>query len=114
MLNEVFEKTKERLDDVGCGFCLAKWTQVTMHLSMGMTHSCHHPSPHKIPIDEIERNPSALHNTRFKKQKRREMLSGKRPEECNYCWNVEDTGNSFSDRIYKSSEPWSSPLGMVA
>jgi hypothetical protein len=109
MLNEVFHKTKEKLDNVGCGFCLAKWTQVTMHLSMGMTHSCHHPSPHKIPIDEIKRNPSALHNTRFKKQKRREMLSGKRPEECNYCWNVEDTGNSFSDRIYKSSEPWSSP-----
>lgn len=109
MLNEVFQKTKENLDDVGCGFCLAKWTQVTMHLSMGMTHSCHHPSPHKIPINEIQRNPSALHNTKFKKQKRREMLSGKRPDECNYCWNVEDTGNAFSDRIYKSSEPWSAP-----
>lgn len=109
MLNEVFRDTKNKLDNVGCGLCLAKWTQVTMHLHNGMTHSCHHPAPHKIPLKEIERNPSALHNTRFKKQKRKEMLEGKRPDECSYCWNVEDNSNGFSDRVYKSSEPWSSP-----
>jgi organic radical activating enzyme len=97
---------KNKLDKVGCGFCLAKWSQVTMHLGTGMTHSCHHPSPHKIPISEIERNPSALHNTSFKKRKRKEMLEGKRPDECNFCWNVEDNSNSFSDRVFKSSEPW--------
>ena len=101
------QEVKNKLDDVGCGFCLAKWTQVTMHLGTGMTHSCHHPSPHKIPLSEIKRNPTALHNTRFKKQKRKEMLEGKRPNECNYCWNVEDNSNSFSDRVFKSSEEWS-------
>lgn len=101
------QEVKTKLDGVGCGFCLAKWTQVTMHLGMGMTHSCHHPSPHKIPLKEVERNPSALHNTSFKKQKRREMLEGKKPEECNYCWKVEESSNSFSDRVFKSSEPWS-------
>ena len=98
---------KQKLDGVGCGFCLAKWTQVTMHLGLGMTHSCHHPAPHKIPLAEIKRNPKALHNTRFKKQKRKEMLDGKRPDECNFCWNVEDNSNSFSDRTFKSAEPWS-------
>ena len=100
-------EVKKKLDKVGCGFCLAKWTQVTMHLGTGMTHSCHHPSPHKIPIAELKRNPSALHNTRFKKTRRKEMLEGKRPSECNYCWNVEDNSNSFSDRVFKSAEPWS-------
>jgi organic radical activating enzyme len=100
-------EVKEKLDKVGCGFCLAKWTQVTIHLDKGMTHSCHHPAPHKIPLREIRKNPSALHNTRFKKLKRKEMLEGKRPEECNYCWNVEDNSDSFSDRVFKSSEPWS-------
>jgi len=100
-------EVKDKLDGVGCGMCLAKWTQVTMHLSTGMTHSCHHPAPHKIPLREIRRNPSALHNTRFKKMKRKEMLEGKRPDECNYCWNVEDNSDSFSDRVFKSSEPWS-------
>lgn len=100
-------EVKKKLDKVGCGFCLAKWTQVTLHLGTGMTHSCHHPSPHKIPLNELKRNPSALHNTRFKKTRRKEMLEGKRPEECNYCWNVEDNSNSFSDRVFKSAEPWS-------
>ena len=100
-------EVKKKLDKVGCGFCLAKWTQVTLHLGTGMTHSCHHPSPHKIPLNELKRNPSALHNTRFKKTRRKEMLEGKRPSECNYCWNVEDNSNSFSDRVFKSTEPWS-------
>jgi hypothetical protein len=35
---------KELLDSTGCGFCLAKFTQVTVHLSNGTTHSCHHLS----------------------------------------------------------------------
>jgi hypothetical protein len=35
------------------------------------------------------------------------MLDGGRPDECNYCWNVEDNSDSFSDRVFKSSEPWS-------
>jgi organic radical activating enzyme len=108
MINDLNE-VKDELNGIGCGMCLAKWTQVTMHLHNGMTHSCHHPSPHKIPLEELKRNPTALHNTNYKKEKRREMLNGKKPEECNYCWKVEDSSNSFSDRIFKSSESWSKP-----
>jgi organic radical activating enzyme len=104
------DDVKEKLDGVGCGFCLAKWTQVTMHLHNGMTHSCHHPSPHKIPLNEIKNNPTALHNTRYKKEIRRQMLSNNKPGECNYCWKIEDNSNSHSDRIFKSSEPWSKPF----
>ena len=59
--------------------------------------------------NEIKRNPSALHNTQYKKLRRREMLTGKRPEECDYCWNVEDNSDRFSDRIFKSAESWSKP-----
>ena len=47
------EEVRSNLNKKGCGFCLAKWTQVTIHLQTGMTHSCHHPSPHKIPLNEI-------------------------------------------------------------
>jgi hypothetical protein len=104
-----FNITKNKLDSVGCGFCLAKWTQVTMHLHNGTTHSCHHPEPHKIGLEEINRNPSALHNSKVKKQARKQMLNNERPSECQYCWNVEDNSNSFSDRVFKSSEPWSEP-----
>ena len=101
-----YTNVKSKLDGVGCGFCLAKWSQVTIHLDKGLTHSCHHPSPHKIPLRELRNNPSALHNTRHKKKRRREMLNGKRPKECDFCWNVEDNSNSFSDRTLKSAEPW--------
>jgi len=108
-MSEIHDLTKEKLNSVGRGFCLAKWTQVTMHLQTGFNHSCHHPSPHKIPLDEILKNPKALHNTRFKKYKRREMLNGEKPSECEYCWNIEDNSDSYSDRIYKSAESWSEP-----
>jgi len=105
-----FEIAKKKLDEVGCGFCLAKWTQVTMHLHNGTTHSCHHPEPHKVSLEELSRNPTALHNSKTKKAARKEMLENKRPKECSYCWNVEDNSNSFSDRVFKSSEPWSEPF----
>lgn len=90
--------------------CMAKWNQSTVYLMNGHTHSCHHPSPHKIPLTEIQRSPKALHNTEHKIQRRQEMLAGERPKECQYCWNVEDLpGNHMSDRTYKSTSPWSYP-----
>ena len=98
---------KNELDEISPSFCAAKWQQVTLHLQNGHTHSCHHPQTHKIPLEEIEKDPSALHNTEYKKQQRKLMLEGKRPEECSYCWKVEDTeGAHFSDRIKKSSSSW--------
>ena len=107
--NPIYIDTKKKLDEVGCGMCLAKWTQVTLQLQTGHNHSCHHPRTHKINLKEIKRNPSALHNTRYKKTRRHEMLTGKRPKECDYCWNIEDNSDRFSDRIFKSAESWSLP-----
>jgi organic radical activating enzyme len=107
--NPIYVQTKKELNDVGCGFCLAKWTQVTMHLHLGHTHSCHHPATHKIPLEELKVNPTALHNTEFKKKQRKDMLEGGRPPECDYCWNVEDNSDRFSDRILKSRSDWSYP-----
>ena len=59
---------KYKLDQVGPGFCLAKWTNSTMHLGMGKNHSCHHPHPHLIPVEEVVQDCSALHNSTYKKQ----------------------------------------------
>ena len=97
------KETKDFLDTIGCGMCVAKWDQVTIYLHNGQTHSCHHPRTHTIPLSELKDNPSALHNTKYKKIQRRTMLNGGRPEECDYCWNVEDNSTAYSDRIYKSS-----------
>lgn len=109
---EKYNKTKSELDKISPSMCLAKWQQVTLHLQTGHNHSCHHPKTHKIPLEELENDPSALHNTAFKKEQRAQMLAGTRPEECDYCWKAEDadtTGNTFSDRITKSSEDWALP-----
>ena len=46
--NPYYVETKQQLDSVGEGFCLAKWTQVTLQLQTGHNHSCHHPRTHKI------------------------------------------------------------------
>lgn len=98
---------KQGLNETGSGMCLAKWSQVTMHLGTGLTHSCHHPIAHKIPLDELKDNPSALHNTNFKKQQRKDMLNGKRPAECDFCWRIEDNTDEISDRVYKSIDDFS-------
>lgn len=91
--------------ELGNGLCLAKWKQVSLHLTTGLTNSCYHPPLHKIDPVPLKDNPSALHNTEHKKQQRVIMLKDERPVECSYCWNIEDTGN-LSDRHYRSGEPW--------
>ena len=84
-------------------FCFAKWYHTTIYLQTGETHSCYHPAPHAIDVDELFTNPSALHNTKHKKQERKEMLEGKQCVGCNYCWNVENMGPDFvSDRHIRS------------
>ena len=109
--NDLIKKVNTEINDVSPTFCIAKWKQVTMHLQNGHTHSCHHPRTHYIPISEIKKNPTALHNTEFKKSQRKMMLEGTRPKECDYCWRIEDLGNdNYSDRIYKSAESdWAYP-----
>ena len=84
--------------------CLAKWYQTTLYLQTGETHSCYHPPPHKINIKEIERDPSALHNTLAKKIERQEMQTGIQTKGCQYCWNVENLGGQhLSDRHIKTA-----------
>jgi hypothetical protein len=101
-----FQPMKELLDSTGPGFCLAKWNQVTTHLGAGITHSCHHVGAHKIPLEELKDNPGALHNTIEKKERRKEMLRGERPKECDYCWRIEDNIDDYSDRVHKSIQQW--------
>ena len=80
-------------------FCMAKWHHTTIYLQTGETHSCYHPRPHKIPLDEVIIDASALHNTSQKKLERLEMLNGGKPSGCQYCWNIENMGNDYiSDR----------------
>jgi len=105
-LSKYFENSKElieSLNDVSPSFCLAKWFNVSLHIPTGQTHSCYHPPSHHIPLEEIQKSSDALHNTVYKKEQRQKMLQGERPEECSFCWAIEDQGN-ISDRAYRSND----------
>jgi hypothetical protein len=89
--DENFREFKARvIDPISDTYCAAKWYNATIWLGHGQTTSCHHPPAHKIDVEEIKTNPSAIHNTPHKKLMRKLMLEGKRPNECEYCWKVED------------------------
>ena len=104
---KILEEKREKINNVSCSFCTAKWLQTTLLLQNGYNHSCHHPAPHKIPLEEIEADPAALHNSQYKKEQRLKMLTGERPSECSYCWKIEDLDKTyFSDRHYKTSDWW--------
>lgn len=90
---------KNITDTLSPTFCLAKWHHTTIYLQSGETHSCYHPAPHTIPLEEIKVNPSAIHNTSEKKTQRLLMLNGEKPDGCQYCWNIEALGSDYiSDR----------------
>ena len=82
---------KEEQNKIGQGFFVLNWFDQEIHLAEGMNHSCYHCPQQKIPLD------SDLHNTPHKIEQRSQMLNGERPDECSYCWEVEDLG-LVSDR----------------
>lgn len=90
--DDIFKK----LNKVSPSFCLAKWFNVSIHLTTGRTHSCYHPPSHQIPVENIIDQPHLLHNTDYKKTQRKLMLEGKRPKECEYCWKIEDSSRGQS------------------
>jgi hypothetical protein len=98
------EFVHNELNKVSPSFCLAKWYNVSIHIPTGKTHSCYHPRAHQIPLEEIRIDVSALHNTKYKKEQRKSMLEGTRPAECEFCWQIEDSGNQLSDRAYRSKD----------
>lgn len=99
---------RDKLNGISPSFCTMKWLNQTLYLHTGDTHSCYHPRPHHIGLDEIAKDPSALHNTEHKKQQRKMMLEGQRPKECYYCWNIEDLpGEHLSDRMIHSASDYS-------
>ena len=103
MSEHLIKWREENLNSISKSFCAAKWFNASLHLGHGYTNSCHLPLPHPIDLEEIKTNPSALHNTKLKKEARRMMQQGIRPAECSYCWKVEDVGrNNVSDRVFKS------------
>ena len=84
-------------NEISPTFCLAKWHHTTIYLQSGQTHSCYHPRPHDIPLDLAD--PGVLHNTPQKTLERQQMLDGKKPSGCQYCWNIEALeGDHISDR----------------
>jgi hypothetical protein len=105
MDNKEFTKEQkiEIIKKISPTFCLAKWHHSTIYLQLGQTHSCYHPPPHEIPLDELLENPSALHNTSQKKKERYMMLDGEKPSGCQYCWNIENLGKGYkSDRAERN------------
>ena len=106
MTKSTFQNSAEEMQaKLGSALCLAKWQQVSLHLTTGHTNSCYHPPLHPIDVSLLRDDPSALHNTPHKKAQRVIMLQNERPSECQYCWNMEDLGK-MSDRHYRSGEPW--------
>jgi len=106
MTKSVFMSAAEQMRaELGPALCLAKWQQVSLHLPTGLNNSCYHPPLHRIEVDKLIDNPSALHNTEHKKIQRKIMLKNERPGECQYCWNIENN-DQLSDRHYRSGEPW--------
>lgn len=102
--NEDFHAYKKRMiDPISNSYCAAKWYNATIWLGHGQTASCHHPPGHWIPLEELKENYTAIHNTKHKKKMRKMMQEGERPQECEYCWKVEDIGrDNISDRVYKT------------
>lgn len=103
MNRENTEKIRSILNQIGKGFCLAKWYELDLDLSSGRNRSCDLVDYHSVPIDDLRIDNSLFHNSNFKKVQRRFMLIDIQPKECSICWRYETTGKAISPRLEKSS-----------
>jgi organic radical activating enzyme len=103
-LNEQYKWKAEVLDTKSASFCGAKWFNSSIWLWNGWTTSCHHNPPHQIDLEEIKKNPKALHNTAIKKRERHMMQKGEKPINCQFCWVFEELNpSSLGDRAWLSA-----------
>ena len=79
--NPVFQATKEKLDSVGSGMCLAKWTQVTLQYRRDTT----------IPVTTRKR--TKLIYKRLKEIHRHFITQIIKRNEEKKCYKVEDRRN---------------------
>ena len=69
------EIVRDQLNNHSPTLCMAKWLQVSINLTNGSTQSCYHPPPHPVPLEELAIDISALHNTNYKKNERKQTAS---------------------------------------
>ena len=105
LLVEELSALGRRLDSVSPTFCLAKWYQVTLSLHNGRSASCCLQDSRPIPLDELEDDPSKLHNGEGHIEDRRRLLEGLEVSGCSSCLEAEKRGD-FSERHFKSGDHW--------
>ena len=104
---------ENQLQFISKSMCYAKWAQVSLHLTNGMTNSCYHPPLHKVDVSQIKQNPAALHNTEQKKQdyegqgKNRPNFDAKQSEAVQHRANTE---RRLKDRTNAPADPLPSPV----
>lgn len=97
---------KMKLDSVSSSFCLVRWKHATINLASGASKSCCH---HPYKSIDLTNTFQQLHDNRDEQKLRQQMLMGKRPEDCSYCWWVEDNKHN-SDRQNWSAKSWMAPF----
>lgn len=104
--HETFLEYKSRIiDPVSESFCPSKWLYANIWLNSKKTASCYHCVQHEFSVEEVVKNPQAMHNTAYKKSIRKMMLEGEKPSECEYCFHTERIdSNNLSDRVVLSNQ----------
>ena len=54
---QYIKSVRDKLNNVSPSFCTMKWLHQTLYLHTGDNHSCYHPRPRRIPLEEIAENP---------------------------------------------------------
>jgi hypothetical protein len=98
---EELEFIAHKLDKVSSAFCLAKYDLFSLHLHLGVAHSCHLTSLKKLN-PELINGPYDFFNFPEIKEIRKKMKDGIKDDDCRYCWKIEENGLR-SDRHIQSN-----------
>jgi organic radical activating enzyme len=92
---------KTKLDEVSPSFCLNMWHFGHINFEQSSSTFCCHLPRKEIPLEELEKDPTALLHSKESLERKKEMLLGAKHSDCGNCWRAEqETG--MSNRIVNS------------
>lgn len=94
--------------DIKDSLCTSRWGYPLVDFSKGEVRTCCRTSGERVTQEQIDTLGTDIFlNTDFQKERRMEMLQGKRHSSCESCWSMEDLGmHSARYPNQRLSNPW--------
>ena len=92
--NNFSEAELEQIEKIKKSICIHRWEFPCYRPDSGEVKTCCRTATQNLSHEELQqKKEDAILNNAYNIERRKEMLTGVRHSDCNYCWSLEDAGH---------------------